>query len=308
MAVVVHLGVGVLAEAVQDFVYLLVGVGALLYAVRGVAPQEVLRVELLVKVEKLLVAAFSVHFNAVIAVVLFDAVQDTAHSVDGKRSSDGWAASAAPPAGEHVEYVRKVAGAHGGVLCEFLIDMSGAFGGDDVQRWSLKLQARLESARSGVDSAHDTLRAAEFERGALSLLVGEVEALFLEKLPEVLECDIVVNDAGHAEFVLLCDTGGQGSELCVDAEVLPEVYCRAEYRRLHRREVRKSLLAVFEHIINDSRAGLRDELLSWILLEIPDMRPCADIRAEGDIVDVLYAVAAQEFQHVAPAAVERHLD
>lgn len=186
--------------------------------------------------------------------------------------------------------------------------MSGAFGGDDVQRWSLKLQARLESARSGVDSAHDTLRAAEFERGALSLLVGEVEALFLEKLPEVLECDVVVNDAGHAEFVLLCDTGGQGSELCVDAEVLPEVYCRAEYRRLHRREVRKSLLAVFEHIINDSRAGLRDELLSGILLEIPDMRPCADIRAEGDIVDVLYAVAAQEFQHVAPAAVERHLD
>ena len=179
MAVVVHLGVGVLAEAVQDFVYLLVGVGALLYAVRGVAPQEVSRVELLVEGEKLLVAAFSVHFNAVIAVVLFDAVQDTAHSVDGKRSSDGWAASAAPPAGEHVEYVRKVAGAHGGVLCEFLIDMSGAFGGDDVQRWSLKLQARLESARSGVDSAHDTLRAAEFERGALSLLVGEVEALFL---------------------------------------------------------------------------------------------------------------------------------
>lgn len=53
MAVVVHLGVGVLAEAVQDFVYLLVGVGALLYAVRGVAPQEVRRVELLVKGEKL---------------------------------------------------------------------------------------------------------------------------------------------------------------------------------------------------------------------------------------------------------------
>ena len=136
----------------------------------------------------------------------------------------------------------------------------------------------------------------------------EVSKAILEKLPEVLECDVVVNDAGHAEFVLLCDTGGQGSELCVDAEVLPEVYCRAEYRRLHRREVRKSLLAVFEHIINDSRAGLRDELLSGILLEIPDMRPCADIRAEGDIVDVLYAVAAQEFQHVAPAAVERHLD
>ena len=136
----------------------------------------------------------------------------------------------------------------------------------------------------------------------------EVSKAILEKLPEVLECDIIVNDAGHAEFVLLCDTGGQGSELCVDAEVLSEVYCRAEYRRLHRREVRKSLLAVFEHIINDSRAGLRDELLSGILLEIPDMRPCADIRAEGDIVDVLYAVAAQEFQHVAPAAVERHLD
>ena len=184
MAVVVHLGVGVLAEAVQDFVYLLVGVGALLYAVRGVAPQEVRRVELLVKGEKLLVAAFSVHLNAVVAVILFDTVQDTAHSVDGKRSSDGGTASAAAPAGEHVKYVRKVAGAHGGVLCEFLIDMSGALGGDDVQRWSLKLQARLESARSGVDSAHDTLRAAEFERGALSLLVGEVEAFFLEKLPD----------------------------------------------------------------------------------------------------------------------------
>ena len=38
------------------------------------------------------------------------------------------------------------------------------------------------------------------------------------------------------------------------------------------------------------------------------MRPCADIRAEGNIVDQLHAVVLQEFQHVAPAAVECDLD
>jgi len=62
------------------------------------------------------------------------------------------------------------------------------------------------------------------------------------------------------------------------------------------------------HIIYDCGTGLGNYLLARILLDINQVRPGAYIRAEADIVDMLYAFVAEPLEQMPPVSVEGHLN
>jgi len=74
------------------------------------------------------------------------------------------------------------------------------------------------------------------------------------------------------------------------------------------RKILQRLLAVFLYVIDNSGTRLRNQLRAGVLLKIAKMRPCADIRAERNVVNPVDALLTYIFKNASPAAVERNLD
>ena len=69
-----------------------------------------------------------------------------------------------------------------------------------------------------------------------------------------------------------------------------------------------NVVSIIQNINDKNTNAIFGKEFRGLFLHKADMRPGADIRAEGNVVHLAGAALPQEFQHVPPAAVESHLD
>ena len=150
----------------------------------------------------------------------------------------------------------------------------------------------LEPPGTAVSEANRRLHSLKGRR----LILPEVHALPGDFFLQFFESHVVLDKAAIVRIAYLVrfrHAGGQKCQFIRHVHVLPEINNQAHQRALHGRKLRQDLRDIPLTIIDDGRARLGDDRIEMILFYCAQVRPSGDVRAHGDIIDMLDSLGFQ---------------
>lgn len=111
--------------------------------------------------------------------------------------------------------------------------------------------------------------------------------------------DVVAHKTRFDKFCFLGNAGGQHRKRPVHLQIPLEINSLAGDGTVNRGEIFQKLRLVYLDIIHDSGTGLSYDVPHLFLFDSPQMRPCADVCAHGNVVDK-HAFFAEIVQNALP--------